>query len=64
MGDRKESQTSEQQETDEVSRSLNGSTEAELHFEERGVTHVLKERASQNDFSEITTLHNPLSPSQ
>lgn len=49
MGARKESQTSDQEETGEVSRSLNGSTETELHFEGKGGTQVLKARASQSD---------------
>lgn len=50
MGTRQEGQTSDQEETVEVSRSLNGRTDAELHVEGRGGTQVLKKRASQEDF--------------
>lgn len=49
MGARKESQTLDQEKVDEVSRSLNGSAEAELHCEGRGAARMLKAPASQSD---------------
>lgn len=47
MGAKKESHTLDQEEADEVSRSLNGSAQAELHCEGRCAAWTLK--ASQSD---------------